>query len=296
MTGFGRGTAARDGVHATVEIRSVNRRHLRISVKLPPQLSVLEPRVRELVLKGPSEEGTRRGQIDTFVTVSEDAGGGLALPDANLVGAYVEAWRKIAKELGLPGDVDVGTLAAMPGFFTGSPEGGAAERSWAAIEEATRKTLAAFDEMRAAEGAALARDLSERIGEIESRTNRLAELAAEAKLGLAERLFQRVQALLEEMGSAERLSPTTLEREVALAVDRADVSEEISLLRAHSEQFRAALGAGSPTGRKLEFIVQELHREINTLGAKVSDAEASASVVELKSELEKIREQVQNVE
>lgn len=296
MTGFGRGTSARDGVHATVEIRSVNRRHLRISVKLPPQLSVLEPRVREMIMKGPSEEGTRRGQIDTFVAVGEDAGRGLALPDVNLVRAYVEAWRRTAKELDLSGEVDVATLAGMPGFFTGDPEGEAAERSWAALEEATRKALAAFDEMRRAEGTALARDLSERIDEIESRTNRLAERAAEAKLGLAEKLLRRVQALLDEMGSAERVSPTTLEREIALAVDRADVSEEISLLRSHTDQFRAALAAGSPTGRKLEFIVQELHREINTLGAKVSDAEAGRDVVELKSELERIREQIQNVE
>ena len=295
MTGFGRGVCDSDGVHAIVELRSVNQRHLRVSVKLPPRLSVLEPRVRELVVQQ-GKAGARRGQIDAFVDVKDAARAGLALPDPKLVKAYVQAWRKMAKTLKLTGDVDVGTLAGMPGFFTVDPESTAAERSWEAVKEATKKALAAFDRMRGAEGSALARDLSKRIASIESNAGRLAGLAGKAKLRLAERLARRVQALLEETGSAERVSRATLEREIAVIADRADVSEELERMRSHIDQFRATLAAGSPTGRKLEFIVQELQREINTLGAKVSDSEAGREVVEFKSELERIREQVQNVE
>jgi uncharacterized protein (TIGR00255 family) len=295
MTGFGRGTGASDGVRAIVELRSVNQRHLRVSVKIPSRLSVLEPRVRELVVQQ-GEAGARRGQIEAFVDVKDTAGAGLALPDPGLVKAYVQAWRKMAKTLKLTGDVGVGTLAGMPGFFTVDPESAAAERSWAAVEEATKKALAAFDRMRGAEGKALARDLSTRIASIESSAKRLTEFAGKAKLRLAERLTGRVQALLEEMGSAERVSRATLEREIAVLADRADVSEEFERVRSHIDQFRATLAAGSPTGRKLEFIVQELQREINTLGAKVSDSEAGREVVEFKSELERIREQVQNIE
>jgi len=292
MTGFGRGNASVRGVKVTVEIRGTNQRFLRVGVKLPARLSALEPRLRSLL-----EAGPRRGQIDAVATVEGFPADGELAPDLGLVRAYVEAWRKVGRALGLEGDIDLRTLAAMPQLFVSDPDSSAAEKAWPAVEAAARAGLEAFDRMRAAEGASLARDLRRRLERIGLAARRIAARCRVSQRLSAKRLRERVKALLGEMGSdAARVSQTSLERELAILASRADVSEELERIESHIRQFRETLGAGSPAGRKLEFLLQELQREISTLGAKVSDAAAAREAVEFRAELEKMREQVQNVE
>jgi len=291
MTGFGRATVRVDGVSAAVEIRGVNQRFLRIGVRVPAHLAVLEAPVREIVQKGP-----RRGQIDATVAVEDGLPGGALLPDARLVRAYVEAWRGVAEELGLPGHVDVGTLAAMPQMFAAERQTEAVDRARPAVEAAAAKALAAFERMRAVEGDGLGRALKRQLDKLDAMRRRIGSRAKASKGAFAAKLTERVNALLERIGASESVSQANLEREIVLHADRTDVSEELQRIDSHIGQFRSTLAAGSPAGRKLEFLVQELQREITTLGAKIADAEAGREAVEFKAEIEKIREQIQNVE
>ncbi len=293
MTGFGRGSANAEGIRAAVEIRSVNRRYLRVDVKIPPAAASLAPCLREIV-----ESGVRRGQVDAMLRLDGVEALSLALPDAGLVRAYVEAWRRIGGELGLDGAIDVGTLAAMPGTFAAPGGDDLAERARPAAEAAAREALEALKKMRRAEGESLGRDLAARVDTLEATAGRIAARADDSKREHVRKLKERVESLLAEIGASveESVLRPNLEREIVFHADRTDVSEELERTASHLDQFRAALDAGGPAGRKFEFIVQELQREISTLGAKVADAEAGREALEFKSELARIREQVQNVE
>ena len=293
MTGFGRATASGEGVKVAVEIRSVNQRFLRIGIKLPPQFASLEQPVRELL-----ETDRRRGQVDCIVSIENASAAASISPDPEAVKAYVEQWNAIARKLKLKGEIEVGTLAATPQLFTRDFDPKAAERAWVVVEKATKKALKALDQMRSVEGSKLCKELATRIDSLEAGARAIAPLAERARVEYAKKLKDRVETVLKEFGSdAESVvSRPNLEREIALYADRTDVSEEMQRIESHIDQFRATMQAGSPAGRKLDFLVQELQREISTLGAKVGDAKAGCQAVEFKSELEKIREQVQNVE
>ncbi|MHC4250724.1 MAG: YicC/YloC family endoribonuclease [Planctomycetota bacterium] len=293
MTGFGRGVAKVGDVRATVELRSVNQRFLRVGVRAAAHLAALEPRVRELL-----EAGALRGQIDAAITVEDGRTAPVARPDPTLVREYVKAWRKVGRELRVQGDIELGTLAAMPALFVSHSHDEAAENARPAVEKATAKALAALNRMRETEGKSLGQDLKARIGTIEQAAARIGKRADAAKPEYAKKLKARVEELLAEISAAGNglLTRANLEREIAFFADRTDVSEELERIRSHIDQFRSALAEGSPAGRKLEFLVQEFQREITTLGSKVADAEAGREAVEFKSELEKIREQVQNLE
>lgn len=293
MTGFGRGVAKVGDVRATVELRSVNQRFLRVSVRTAPHLTALEPRVRELL-----EAGALRGQIDAAVTVEDGGTAAVARPDPALVREYVKAWRKVGREVNVQGDIELGTLAAMPSLFVSHSHDEAADKVRPAVEKAVAKALVALNRMRETEGKSLGQDLKGRIGTLEAAAARIGKRADAAKPEYAKKLKARVEELLAEIGTAGNglVTRANLEREIAFFADRTDVSEELERIRSHISQFRSAFSEGSPAGRKLEFLVQEFQREITTLGSKVADGEAGREAVEFKSELEKIREQVQNLE
>jgi uncharacterized protein (TIGR00255 family) len=293
MTGFGRGVAKVGDVRATVELRSVNQRFLRVSVRTASHLAAIEPRVRELL-----EGGALRGQIDAAVTVEDGGTAAVARPDPGLVRDYVKAWRKIGRDLKIQGDVELRDLAAMPSLFVSNSHDDAAEKVWPAVEKAATKALAALNKMRETEGKSLAQDLRSRIATLEQAAARIGKRAAGSKPEYAKKLKGRVEELLAEIGTAGNglVTRANLEREIAFFADRTDVSEELERISSHIDQFLSGLAEGSPAGRKLEFLVQEFQREITTLGSKVADAEAGREAVEFKSELEKIREQVQNLE
>jgi uncharacterized protein (TIGR00255 family) len=292
MTGFGSIRFRVDAWTFELEIRSVNHRHFDARIRLPRLLASLEPDVRARLANR-----LARGKIDLTVTAPE---GGAPAPrlEVDLAAAreYLAAGRALAQSDGVPGELDAKSLLALPGVSRfiepAIADGLLRERTLTAIDEG----LEALFAMRASEGAALARDLGARLDRVGELSGEIEQRSPIVQESVRERLRKRARQLEAETGL---LDEARLHQEVAFAADRMDITEEIVRLRSHLDQFRALLdgaGPGRPVGRQLEFLLQELVREANTIGSKGSDAPIAHWVVELKTELERLREQVQNVE
>jgi uncharacterized protein (TIGR00255 family) len=291
MTGFGSASFRLADTPFAIELRSVNQRHLDVRVRLPRALAALEPELRARI-----QEKFERGKLECSVT----APGGDALAarleiDAAALRAYLEAARELEREHGLraSGSAELLALPGVARLVEPELEGDDLRR---ALLPALDAAIAGLAAMRAAEGEALARDLEGRLARILELAAELESRAGEVAQSVRERLRKRARQLEAEVGVVDE---ARLHQELALAADRLDISEEIVRLRSHVEQFRkllAGAGPGKPAGRRLEFLLQEMSREANTLGAKGADAPAAHLVVELKTELERMREQVQNVE
>jgi uncharacterized protein (TIGR00255 family) len=289
MTGFGRGEAPVPGGRVVVEARSVNHRFSEVALRLPARYASMDPRLRKLV-----GEHVARGRVDLTVTVqTEDAAGGGPAIDWAVAEGLRARLEELKRRLGLPGEVDLALLASQRGVFTAEEPAG--DASWEPLAEAARAALAGLRSMRADEGAALAADVEARLSRMAGLVDEVAARAPAIPVEYRDRLAARVQALLGE-GAGVRLDPGRLEQEVALLADRADISEELTRFRSHLAQLRELLRAPEPVGRKLEFLLQEVHREVNTMGSKSSDLAITRAVLELKAELEKLREQAANVE
>ena len=292
MTGFGSASFRLADTAFAIEVRSVNQRHLDVRVRLPRALAALEAELRARI-----QERFERGKLECSVS----APGGDALPprleiDREAARAYLEAARRLEGEEGLRASLGSAELLALPGVARLVEPELAGDELRLALLPALDAALAGLAAMRAAEGEALARDLEARLARILELSAELEARAGEVAQSVRERLRKRARQLEAEVGVVDE---ARLHQELALAADRLDISEEIVRLRSHVEQFRkmlAAAGPGKPAGRRLEFMLQEMSREANTLGAKGADAPAAHLVVELKTELERIREQVQNVE
>jgi len=286
MTGFGVGEAKLGAGRVCFEARSVNHRFLELRVRMPRELTEHSVFVEQLLRPRLS-----RGRVD--VTVHWEGGhGGVAL-DRERARAALRALRELAGELGVQGEVPLSLLSAVPDLFVTAAD---AERGDVreALTAAAEVCLAELDAMRRQEGAALAHDLTERLGGVREILRRLVELTARCAPRYRERVRARVGRLLEAVGA--RVDDARLEQEVVLLAEHTDVTEELTRLGAHVEQFAALVSATDPIGRRLDFVLQEMSREANTLGAKAIDAEITLQVVELKAELERLREQAQNVE
>jgi len=289
MTGFGRATFNLGEIGFEVEVRSVNHRHLDVRVRLPRLLAASEYSVRARV-----QQRLSRGKVDLTVV---HPGSGAPPQRLEIDMAVAEQYTRAAEGLAaLPGTLDVATVLALPGvarFVEPELPAAALER---ALEGAVDTALDALEGMRATEGAVLYRDLSERSARVASLAESLEGRADVVQESIRARLHKRAQHLELETGLMDE---ARLHQEIVLAADRLDVTEEIVRLRSHVEQFRTVLesgGPGAPVGRQLEFLLQEFGREANTIGSKGSDAPIAHEVVELKTELERIREQVLNVE
>jgi uncharacterized protein (TIGR00255 family) len=289
MTGFGRGEWKARSYHYTVEVRSVNHRYLEVRARLPRRLAVLEPLVQREV-----ERHCARGRVDVGVTEREVVARPRALRvDHALAAEYLRALRGLQGELGLPGEVSVELLGGLPDVLAvEEPAEEDAGAAWEELRAALEVALGALQAMRASEGQALVRELGTRLAEAEEAVARARRRAPEVVAAHRERLTQRIAALLD----GRPVDSGRLEQEVALLADRSDVTEECARLESHLDQFRAILDGPGPHGRRLDFLCQEIHREANTLGAKANDAALAQVVVALKTEVEKLREQVQNVE
>ncbi len=288
MTGYGRGESDRDGAKVSVEINSVNRRQSDIVINLPRELSALEPRVRQVV-----SEQVARGRTNVSVAYAPAANGarGLAL-DRGLARSYHDAMRELQNELAVPGEITIGMVLQAPGVMRFSEESVAPNEVWPALEEALGRALDELVKMRTREGKHLAKDLIHRLKVVRQALKEVRRLHP----AVAERhrvvLLERInKAGVEIEPNDERLL-----KEVAFFADRSDVSEELTRLESHLAQFAHTLRKEEPVGRALEFITQEISRELNTLGAKAADPEISQHVVACKAEVEKIREQIQNLE
>jgi uncharacterized protein (TIGR00255 family) len=288
MTGYGRGEADDDGVKFSVELQSVNRKQSDIVVNLPRDLAELEPRIRQTV-----NERLSRGR--TSVSVSAQDGSNrsrkLAL-DTALARSYHDAMRALQTELSAPGEISIGTILQAPGVMRFSENSLDAEQVWPAVERALNGALAELIKMREREGKHLAKDLIHRLKFMRAEIKSVRALFPEVVKKYRAALFDRIA----KAGLDVPLDDERLLKEVSLFADRSDVSEELTRLDSHLAQFAHHLRKNEPVGRTLEFMTQEISRELNTLGAKANDAAISQHVVACKAELEKIREQIQNLE
>ena len=290
MTGYGRGECARDGFNVTVELSSVNRKQAEISVNLPRELEMLETRIRENILAEVS-----RGRITVRVSVHAGDGKSSARMHLNvtLAKAYAQELTKLAKELKLAGPVTLDQIVRAPGVFQTDEELAEHEDLWSAVDKSLRAALTALLAMRSREGMHLAKDLGSRIGIMRKCVERVAKQAPKSAERYRQQLIERIKAA----GlPAPAVDDERLIKEVVFFADRSDISEELTRLQSHFKQFEDCTKSGEPVGRTLDFLAQEMNREINTIGSKANDALISSEVVTLKAELEKFREQAMNVE
>ncbi|RFC46369.1 MAG: UPF0701 family [Verrucomicrobia bacterium] len=288
MTGYGRGEASTDSVRLSVELHSVNRKHIDIALSLPRALQPIEGRIREKI-----QSRIARGRLNVNVNLlpSGDAAC-VQVIDENLAGLYAQAMRQLQQKLGLVGEISLDLILRAPGVLLTPGQDADPETVWPVLEEALHAALQSLLAMRQTEGSALASDLSMRLVSLQQ--------CAECIEARAPNVTQRYRTqLLERLRTAEieiALTDERLLRELALFADRSDISEELTRLRSHFAQMEKLLQQEGSVGRTLEFLTQEIAREFNTLGVKSNDSQISHWVVEGKAELEKIREQIQNIE
>jgi len=290
MTGHGRGEAARDGFKVTVEISSVNRKQSEISLNLPRELDVLEAPIRDLL-----NRKIARGRLTVRVSLHSSSGRASARMHINgaMAKAYAQELRKLAKRLKLSGELTLDQLLRAPGVFQTDEELAEADAMWPAVEKALTTALAALIKMRQREGAHLAQDLAARVQVMGQCATKIQNQAPQSAERYRQQLTERIKAagLPAPAADDERLL-----REIVLFADRSDITEELTRLQSHFQQFEDCRRSAEPVGRTLDFLAQEMNREINTIGSKANDSLISREVVTLKAELERFREQAQNVE
>ncbi len=288
MTGFGRAEAANSVVTLVVEMKSVNNRFRDVQLRLPREYNVLEPRAQSLL-----RDAIQRGRLDVTVRRSSADGASRIVPDLGLVEQYRRASMEIANRLQIDtaGANVLEFILAQPGVLVAADAEPDVLGEWDLLETALLGAAEDLDRMRNAEGEALRVDLQRHLGDA---LRLRAEIAFHAE-GVAERLRARLEERLLRL-LADRLDPVRLAQEAAILADKADIAEELARFGSHCDQFVEALAAPEPVGRRLDFLLQELNREVNTIGSKAAEHAVSARVVELKTVLERLREQAQNVE
>ena len=290
MTGFGRGTVAGEDFKVAVEIKTVNNRYLDIHLRLGQELNSLEMNLRKLISSRLS-----RGRVDLNISFERSATTTYEI-NRPLVAGYINVLREIQQEFNLAGDVDIASVIRLPGALTTARDG-MDEASVAGIERAIGEALDDLERMRESEGAALAGEMRGRVAKIEAEVP-VIESAAE---GLGDAYRQRLQKRIGELvnrggGPTVELDAGRLAQEVAYLADRSDISEELVRLRSHLEQFRATIDSPGEVGKRLDFLSQELNREANTVLSKSTEISIKDAGLAIKAEVEKLREQVQNVE
>ena len=290
MTGFGRAERHGEELSVSVEVRSVNHRFLDVHVRCPGRFLSWEPRVRFMV-----RDTLRRGKVDVYLNVRETGGAGAKLRvNRDLIRAFLDEAGKIREEFGVGGDVTLRDLFAVPDLFQVAPEGDdPAEILWPEAEAAVRDALSMLSSTRREEGERLKAVLREAVGRIEALAVEIRSLAAENREMAVARFQDRIGSLSGNAG----VDPVRLHQEAAILVDRLDITEECDRLAAHLAAAAALFREpGEAVGKRFDFLVQEIFRELNTAGNKSAHAGISSRVVTAKTELEKIREQIQNVE
>ncbi|KKM12912.1 hypothetical protein SY88_01000 [Clostridiales bacterium PH28_bin88] len=290
MTGYGRGEAMGGGKAVSVEIKSVNHRFLEISVRMPRTYVSLEERVRRVI-----KDQITRGHIDVFCNIEDEGEKKRQVKvDKDLALAYHHSLRELAQILGITGNFGVMDIAQFPDVLKVDVAEEDLEAFWPVLEAAVKEGVQNLVKMRRDEGARLKADLLERCDLIARETR---EIAARAPVVIEEyrqKLAARVKEWESDLGG--EVDPMRVATEVAFFSDRSNITEELVRLNSHLEQLSDTLNTGEAVGRKLDFLIQEMNREINTVGSKASDLEISQKVVAIKSEIEKVREQVQNIE
>jgi uncharacterized protein (TIGR00255 family) len=289
MTGYGRGEASRDGIKITTEITSVNRKQSEITVYLPREIESLEAQARAELNKR-----IARGRVTVKVGLhAAEALPGQVEVNLPVAKAYVEELRKLARELKISENVSLEMLVRLPGVLGAGDDMSDAEALWPVLEQALAGALDALIKMRVKEGAHLAKDLQGRVKTMRKGVATIKTTAPEMVKRYREQLQKRIADAGLPLPAEE---DERLLKEVVYFADRSDISEELARLQSHFKQFDDCVKSEEPVGRTLDFLAQEMNREINTIGSKAQDSEIAREVVQFKAELEKFREQVQNVE
>lgn len=291
MTGFGRGPASGKKSSWTVELRSVNHRYLDISIKLPRRFIGWDDKIKKEILTIHS-----RGRIDIFITFNDEGLESTKLKaDIGLAKEYVRCLKEVSRELSIKGEPDLTLLASYRDIISPLEEESGAEileELWPDLQDAIADALKECLKMRQSEGEILQKDLLDRLTIFQQKIDEI-----EHSLPLIiEKREKALQERLDNLLSGIDIDPVRLAQEVAIIVDKSDVTEEIVRLRSHMDQFNGFLNLDEPVGRRLDFLVQEFLREVNTISSKINHAETAHLIVNMKNDLEKIREQVQNLE
>lgn len=290
MTGFGEVREKREDYAFSIELRTVNSRHFKLSLRVTEGYGALESLCEKVI-----REYVKRGTVQCNLRVRHIGAADDFRLNKPLLNLYVDQLQEIAAQRNLDERIRLESLAGLPGVVEElSEDAEDSDEIWPLLEPLLRSALEGLTEMRAAEGKALAEDLQQQCGEVERSLLSIESLAPRVVEHYRQRIEDRVSEALAELNVS--IEPADLIREVTLFADRSDISEEVVRLRSHLQQFREALELEESAGRKLEFICQEMGRETNTIGSKANDAEISAQVVEIKTALERIREQIQNVQ
>lgn len=288
MTGFGRAEGTTSLGKTIVESRSVNHRYCDINIKLPKRLIVFENRIKELVRSQVS-----RGRIDVLIRLEGVGEERVQLSvDFDLAEQYYRVLHDLKERLQLKDEITIGLLAGAKDLITSKEEQGDIEPYWQEVLPILNQSFKKMDDMKRLEGESLTKDLRERLKRIAQQLQTIKEQFPSRLKAAFTRLHDRLRTLLEGMEA----DPLRFQQEIAFLAERTDITEEIVRGESHLAQFNALLESREPVGRRMDFLLQEIHREVNTVSAKANDAEISQSVVEMKSDLEKIREQVQNIE
>lgn len=289
MTGYGRGTADGDDFSVSVDLKTVNNRFLDVHLRLSNELSSLEPSIKKQI-------GSRlsRGRVDVNINLEKTGQASYEL-NRPLIAGYVDALREMQSEFNITGDLDINLIARLPGALQPA-RNGLSDEMVAGIDEALATALDELEQMRTVEGEALRQEMAERIERIQSLVPTIEDAAAGLVDAYRTRLQKRIGELLSRNGQLVEIDPARLAQEVAYLSDRSDVSEEMVRLRSHLSQFSDALNSPSETGKMLDFLLQELNREANTTLSKSTDLAIKEAALAIKAEVEKLREQVQNVE
>lgn len=288
MTGYGRAQRTADGRDITVEVKSVNHRFFEFSAKVPRACGYLEEKLKSYV-----QGQISRGKVEACVIIQTIDGAKMVVQiNRELASAYVNSLRELGTELTLRDDLTLGTLARFTDIFTVQKQAEDEKAVWAAVKLVADEAVARFVAMRETEGAQLKNDMLDRLSSIESRVAFVAEQSPRTTEAYRERLAAKLREVLAD----RQIDETRIITEAAIFADRVAVDEETVRLTSHIAQFREILGQDEPVGRKLDFLVQEINREANTIGSKAQDVAVAQAVVDIKSDVEKIREQIQNIE
>lgn len=291
MTAFGRAVREIDGKRYTIELKSVNGKYLDCSVRYPRQYGFAETKIKSYI----AEHGVTRGKVDVYlgVEVIEQRGVTISL-DPALAASYIEALRRLRDEFDLRDDITVSRVAAFHDIFNVTSEEEDIDAEWAAIEETLGAALGEFLEMRSAEGERLKADAELKLRDIETAAAEIKKISEANIEGYPVKLAERIAALLE--GGGVEINEQRILTEAAIFADRVSIDEELVRLASHLGAFREIIRNEEAVGRKLDFLIQEINRETNTIGSKSQDTKIAHLVVDIKCTVEKIREQIQNLE
>jgi uncharacterized protein (TIGR00255 family) len=288
MTGYGRGEAESNGQRFVVETKAVNHRYSDIYVRMPKQFHYLEDKIKTEVKKYIS-----RGKVDVYLTSSSGSQSGRSVEvDYRLAEELINALLNLKAKYKLSGDITLDNMLSYPEIFIIKEDEEDPDAIWLTVNTALHQALNELAEMRAKEGAALAEDLKSKTEHILNEIDNIAQFSEEMIANYRQQLHTHIESLLNGIS----VEPERLEAEVIIYADKCSIDEEIVRIKSHIKQFRNNLETDEPVGRKLDFLLQEINREINTIGSKSNNVNIATGVVEVKTQLEKIREQVQNIE